>query len=204
MSRSRLLCLPDALGGSSPSLTSVVDCMATMSQFRLASSLCAVLLMSAGCTPTHHAEQADVIWHDDPKLRIDLPAARARLRQGLQSGQIDRLVVLHTRNGLVNWVNVSSTVLERNFDYRLEIRRMADSPMAPAFLDALSRALPVPSDQVADLRWGYIFYKLDGTQVISAYCDGSGKRGVIDGACYTFEVGSLAELANSLFVKDMK
>ena len=179
--------------------------MPTPIQFQLVLSLCAVLLAFTGCARTRPTDRrADVIWNDDPTLRIDLPAAESRLRQGLQSGKVVRLIVLQMDRRFTYRVNVSSMSLERNYHYRLDNRSDKISPVGSDFLDALTRARPLPSDRPADLRWGFIFYGEDDERVFSAYCDATGKHGVIDGACYTFEVGSLAELADSLFPKWMK
>ena len=179
--------------------------MATFFQYNLATAFCALLLVFSGCTTTHQIEQqSEAIWNDDRTHRIDLLAAEARLRHGVQSGQVGRLVVLQIDRRSVFRGNVSSMALERWSDNRLDNHRVSDSPVCLDFLEALARAHPIPSDELPDLRWGFIFWSTDGTRLFSAYCDATGKRGVIDGACYTFEVGSLAELADSLFPKWMK
>jgi hypothetical protein len=179
--------------------------MATSFQFRLGLPLCVALVTLSGCTtipPVRH--EADQISNDDPTRRIDLVAAEARMRHGLQSGDIDRLIVLQIDRHRVFRTSVPSMALERWYDYALDNQRPGASSVCSDFLAALERARPVPSDQVADLRWGFIFCARDGQRLFSVYCDAAGKQGVIDGACYMFEVGSLAEFGESLFPTWMK
>jgi hypothetical protein len=179
--------------------------MSCSTQIGFVIALWATLLGFSGCTTSREqSRESDGIRNDDSAIRINLPSAVERLRHGLQSGDINRLVVLQIDRNTVTRMNVSSMGLERNYDYMLDNRRLSGSKAGSDFLDALTRARPSPADQVADLRWGFVFCKDDGTLAFSAYCDAAGKRGVIDGACFTFENGSLAELADALFPPWMK
>lgn len=174
-------------------------------QIRFGIALCAVLLGFSGCTTTREAsQQYKGIWNDDPSIRIDLTAALERLRHGLKTGDINRLLVLQIDRNTVFRMNASSMALERNYDFALDNRRLSGSKVGSDFLNALALAHPSPSNQVADLRWGFVFCKDDGTRAFSAYCDAAGTRGVIDGACFTYETGSIAELADALFPPWMK
>jgi hypothetical protein len=180
--------------------------MATSFQFKLGLPLCVALVTLSGCCttspPVRH--EANGISNDDPTRRIDFLAAETRLRQGLQSGDVDRLIVLQIDRHKSFRTSVSSMALERWYDYALDNRRLGASRVCADFLAALERARPVPSDRLADLRWGFIFCARDGQRLFSVYCDAAGTQGVIDGACYMFEVGSLAEFGESLFPTWMK
>lgn len=161
-------------------------------------------LALTGCSTSRQVSSQDVICNDNSAVRIDLSAVQERLRDGLHRGEVRRLSVLKINHQSVFRVNVSSMFLDRNFDCQVEHRRMESSPIGSDFLAALKVAQPIPSQRVADLRWGFIFSKEDGTRVFSAYCDAEGKNGIINGACYAFDNDALADFADSLFPPWMK
>lgn len=142
--------------------------------------------------------------NDDPTKVIDTAAAIARLHHALETDKVSCMEIYHISQFVVRSISVSSTMLETESDFYLVTKRLADSPVAADFLNALHRAQPSPSGHVADLRWGCVFRYEDGSRVLAVYFDVKGKRGVIDGACYTFESAALAEWAESVFPKWME
>lgn len=160
--------------------------------------------MLAGCSSTRSRPLGTgVILNDDPTKRIDTAAAIARLQYAVEIRKVDSMAVFHIAEGVEYPISVSSHMLEAAAHCCLLTKREGDIP-ATEFLDALRRAKLAPSDRVADLRWGCVFCDEGGSRILSVYFDAKGQRGVIDGACYTFESPALTDWVQSLFPKGMK
>jgi len=55
------------------------------------------------------------------------------------------------------------------------------------------------SSEEADVRWGFVFRGQKDDRVLSIYIDKNGMKGVINGACVSFDSGELVKWAESTF-----
>jgi hypothetical protein len=137
-------------------------------------------------------------WQDDPKLHIDLRAALMDLEHAWTNEAIERIEILHIREEDEFPHNVSSSVVELNWQYILAIRRPESSKTADGLIRAIKGETAELTSKVTDLRWGCLFYDKKENRIISIYFDKTGRKGVINGACVSFKSNKLLKWAKTL------
>jgi hypothetical protein len=138
------------------------------------------------------------VTQDDPHLKVDIDAAKAKLREAVETGVIRTLEVMHVSTGKVFRVNVSSSLIESVFDYNL-VERSKNGSHRNSLCVAVEQSHMIQSGEVADLRWGAVLYDETGNRIFSIYFDETGERGVMNGACVSYTSHHLRKWAMSNF-----
>jgi hypothetical protein len=72
--------------------------------------------------------------------------------------------------------------LEQHPAYRLTIRDVRTVAIRDRLSQALDSLTVRPSSDAGDIRWGVIFYDIQGKRLLGVFFDRDGKRGAIDSA----------------------
>lgn len=164
-----------------------------------------LVLMVLGCAAPvdHGAGHGSDAWapsptivNDDPDRVVDLETAFARLQNAWDAGHIRSVDVLHIPVTSEFGGNVSSSIIEVFYEFRLTNRDAGQSALATDLAAVIRNLRPESSGSVADLRWACIFSKAD-QRVFSIYFDRTGRRGVVEGACVQFDSDALLRWAES-------
>jgi hypothetical protein len=79
--------------------------------------------------------------------------------------------------------NVSTSILQNNFDYKLVVRRAQGSALVGDLVSAAEKTKAEPLGRVCDLRWGFLFMGTRGERVCSIFTEKGGEAAVVNGAC---------------------
>jgi hypothetical protein len=127
------------------------------------------------------------IVQDDPALRVDFPAEKSRLKRMWSSKEIDRVEVTYIHTNTHFRINVSSSMLLANYDFKAVDRYRSGSAFSQGLLAAVDKTQAQESGKVADLRWGCVFYDSKSKAVFSIFFDRTGRSGVVNGACVNYD-----------------
>jgi hypothetical protein len=139
------------------------------------------------------------ISNDDPSKKIDIKKAVGELARAWANDAVARLVVLHIPTNRYYPVSVSTGQIEAHPAYSLAIEDAKSSEIAKQFMTTLGKLKLTPANQVADLRWGLIFCEHNNDRILSIYCDATGQRGVLNGACVDFSSDAMKSLMEKHF-----
>jgi hypothetical protein len=121
------------------------------------------------------------------------------LSKQIEEGRVGSLDILQIGLDVEYITSVTEELLESDWQYRFENRRVDALPLQN--LAATLRSSQVASADVkGDFRWGVIFYsKADPKRRLGAiYFDRTGRRGSIDGLPIAFKEGFFARLKSIL------
>lgn len=97
----------------------------------------------------------------------------------LSNRTIGKIEILQIPPYIETYARITPEVLERSFYYKLTIRD-ASGGIYGQKLDELLKSLKVkPQSEMADIRWGIIFYDVNESRVGAIYFDKWGKDGAV-------------------------
>jgi hypothetical protein len=100
----------------------------------------------------------------------------------LQKSEVGRVEIVAVPGRIETGIAITSAALERHPDYRLVVRDIRASALRKPLSEALSSLSVEPSSDPGDLRWGVVFYDLQGKRLLGIFFDRYGRRGTIDSA----------------------
>jgi hypothetical protein len=133
-------------------------------------------VLTSGCAQDHDAKPTN-----DFQSQVDALAAK------LAKGEITKMEVLQIPASVLTQGAVTPEKLERAFFYKLTIRDVRYEPLRPRLAKAAQSVRVQPDTDMTDLRWGVIFYGLDGARVGAVYFDRWGTRGAVGDSPVSFK-----------------
>jgi len=128
-----------------------------------------------------------------PQLQVDDLATK------VANGEIGKMEILHIPSRVLTRTAITPDMVERQFDYRLTIRDVRDWILQKKLVAALKSVKVQPQPEMTDLRWGAVFYGVDGTRIGAVYFDIWGKKGAVDSTPVSFS-GDLFKWLNRNFL----
>jgi hypothetical protein len=130
------------------------------------------MLLLAGSIPA--CSQAEKVKATSPvQPEVDAVAAK------LGNGEIGRIEIFQIPDEVLTRTRITPEMLERQFDYRLTIRDVRGGAYQQTLTEIMRSIAVQPTAEMADLRWGVIFYNIDESRALSLYFDKSGSNGAV-------------------------
>jgi hypothetical protein len=110
----------------------------------------------------------------------DARATLSDLVVKLERSEIDRVDILAIAPYTFTRIQITPQGLESGYDYRFTIRMLRGGGFEQEVKRAtMSLSVKTALTEPPDLRWGVIFYDLNGNRVAAVYFDRNGKSGVV-------------------------
>jgi hypothetical protein len=93
---------------------------------------------------------------------------------------IDRVEILYFPERILTRTALTPEKLERQYQYKIEIRELGASPQRQQLLAALHGASIVPSGRPCDVRTAVLLYDKSGKRLLSLYFERGGKNGAVN------------------------
>jgi hypothetical protein len=159
--------------------------------------LFATLLGHTACSQT-------IATQDNPTNRIDFQESITQLSRQWQTRNVAEIEIMHMPTNRHYPINISSSMLERSFAIKVTYRNPYESEFTKGLMETIVNLAASESDQVADLRWGFIIRDQEGVRIYSIYLNSTGTRGVINGACFEINADKVLRIVEGNFAHLMK
>ena len=116
--------------------------------------------------------------------QVDLEKLTSLFKQGA----VAKVKVLHVRDSMLTRVAVSKEALQANANSTLEF----SDHVAEKFGLLLSGVSVKKENHTPDLRWGVVFYNVQGQEIGSVFVDKFGHYGDVNDQTVSFEPGTSA------------
>ncbi len=136
---------------------------------------CLILAFVVGC-----AEGNQMQVRSQVQSRVDALVAE------LARGEIGKVEVLQIPPRILTRTRITPEMLEKQFHYKLTIRDLRGGAYQAQILNVAKTIAAQPRTEAADLRWGVLFYNLDGARVGALYFDKTGRHGAVGDAPVSF------------------
>jgi hypothetical protein len=93
---------------------------------------------------------------------------------------VDRVEILYFPERILTRSALTPDMLEKQYQYKLEIRQFGECLQRQELVDALQGTALSHGDRQYDLRTAVLLYGKDGKRMLSLYFDHSGMRGMIN------------------------
>ena len=104
----------------------------------------------------------------------------------LAKDQIGKVEILQIPPRILMRAQVSPEALERQYHNKLIIRDINANAYRAKVIEAFKTISVQPRNDTADLRWGVVFYSLEGTRVGAVYFERSGRYGAVNNLPVSF------------------
>jgi len=104
----------------------------------------------------------------------------------LDRSEIAKVEILEIPANVSTRERITPTLLEAHYFYRLTIQDIRDQTYLRNFTAAFKSVKIKSAGQGGDLRWGIIFYAIDGSRVAALYFDRWGTGGWVDNVPVVF------------------
>jgi hypothetical protein len=119
---------------------------------------------------------------DNPvQSEVDVLAAK------VAGGEIERIEIFQMPPRLLTRARITPAMLERQYYYKLTIRDVRGNIQQNKLVEAMKSTMAQPQSEVTDIRWGIVFYNVDGTRVGALYFDKSGNNGAVNDTAASFK-----------------
>ncbi|ABF39238.1 hypothetical protein Acid345_0233 [Candidatus Koribacter versatilis Ellin345] len=135
--------------------------------------LAAMLVVFAVCAP--------VLSQSSPSVVIADIAAK------IKSKDVVQIEVLYMDPNILTLVRVTPEDLKKRFEYKVLLTSASGRSLPESLMKSLENTRVTESKGGADVRWGVIFERRDGSPVGEIYFDKWGKRGAVNGSTVSFE-----------------
>lgn len=140
-------------------------------------TICLLLLF----TPSVRSEQGNGVKVNNPaQSEVDGLSAR------ITSGEIERIEVFQIPPRVLTRVRITPEMLEKQYYYKLTIRDVRGWTQQNKLIEAMKSVVVKPGE-MADIRWGIVFYGVDGRRVGGLYFDKAGTNGTVDDVAASFK-----------------
>jgi hypothetical protein len=126
---------------------------------------------------------------NDVKATNSAEAMMDLLVTKLTSREIARVEVLQIPSRLLTRTRITPEMLEKQFHFKVTIRDVRGEVHQQTLTEAMKSTSVQPETDIADLRWGIIFYGLDDKRVGAVYFDKTGSRGNVENDPVSFRGG---------------
>jgi hypothetical protein len=133
-------------------------------------TICILLLLApmTGC-----AQEGSVKGNNPAQSQVDGLAAK------LANGEIGRVEIFQIPARILTRTRITPEMLEKQFYYKLTIRDVRGGAHQGNLFEAMKSIAAQPGGEMADLRWGVVFYLIDESRVAALYFDKSGSSGAV-------------------------
>lgn len=135
---------------------------------RLVHCLALLLMVASGCMQGRNVQANSPI-----QSRVDSLAAKLNARE------IGKVEVLQIPPSVETRTRITPEMLEVQYSYKLTIRDLRGQFHQKELAEAVRETKVQPGPNMPDLRWGIVFYSLDGTRVLGLYFDRNGSKGAV-------------------------
>jgi hypothetical protein len=122
------------------------------------------------------------------------------LADRLAQGEIEEVDILQISPQILTRTRITAQMLLEQFHYKFIIRDIRNSPYQKEMIESIKSISIAQSMSMSDIRWGVIFYGVDGHPIESFYFDKSGTKGEVEGVPVVF-TGSFFLWLNKNFSK---
>lgn len=115
------------------------------------------------------------------KVKSNSPAQSQvdNLATKLANGEIGRVEIFQIPARVLTRTRITPDALERQFYYKLTIRDIRGGAHQAKLIDGMKSLAVQPESEMADIRWGVVFYGTDESRVGALYFDKSGSTGAV-------------------------
>lgn len=100
---------------------------------------------------------------------------------GFTQDGITRVEIVYFPERISTRSSLTPEMLERLYEYKVEVRDVSESKQFPALVAALRGTLAVPENRLSDVRTGVIFFDKSNKRLLTLYFDQFGKNGFVNG-----------------------
>lgn len=136
----------------------------------------ALLAIIVACNRSNHTNT------ENPPQK-DVQSISAALAQD----QVEKVEILQIPPRILTRAQVSAEILETHYHNKLIIRDITASAFRSKMIDILKGVSVQSRREMADLRWGVIFYSRDGKRIGALYYERSGRYGAVNGVPVEFQ-----------------
>ena len=151
-----------------------------------------LLTLSSGC-----AQGKDVKAQNPAQAQIDSLASL------LSQRMIGEVEILRIPDRVLTRTRITPEMLQLQYHYRLTIRDVRSGLYQEGLTEAVKSVSARPSADTSDLRWGVIFYDLNGSRVMALYLDRTGKKGAVADTPVLYE-GGIYSWLNENFSRSLR
>lgn len=108
------------------------------------------------------------------------PNGKSLSEYGIVPEAIERVEILYFPERILTRASLTPQMLERQYQYKIEIRDFTASTQRQQFVTVLREASISPSGGSYDLRTAVLLYEKTGKRLSSLYFDRTGKNGVVN------------------------
>ena len=137
-----------------------------------------LLMPTTGC-----AQGREVKTNSPAQSQVDALASKLARRE------IGKVEILQIPARILTRTRITPEMLEKQFHYKLTIRDVRGEVHQEKLTEAAKSVAVKPETEMPDLRWGAIFYGLDGSRVGALYFDKTGSRGGVGDTPVSFKGG---------------
>jgi hypothetical protein len=141
------------------------------------------------------AESRIIYVQDDPEKKVNFNAAVEQLDQQWKAVRVKKIEIMHIPTNRMCLGNVSSSRMDVSYGYKLIVRDPESSELMKELMGVLRNVSADWSGELADIRWGLVFYDLEDRRLFSIYLDRTGHNGVVNGACVNIRSDALRKWA---------
>jgi hypothetical protein len=123
-----------------------------------------------------YAEESQMKGNNHAQSQVDSLATK------LAGGEIGRTEILQIPPRVLTRTRITPEMLEKQFHYKFTIRDVRGGLYQNKLVEVVKSVAVEPQPDTADLRWGVIFYGLDGERVNGIYFDKKGGNGAVGNA----------------------
>jgi hypothetical protein len=102
---------------------------------------------------------------------------------------IGEVEILRIPDRVLTRTRITPEMLQLQYHYKLTIRDVRSGLYQEGLTEAVKSVSVRPSADTSDLRWGVIFYDLNGSRVMALYLDSTGKKGAVADTPVLYEGG---------------
>jgi hypothetical protein len=105
----------------------------------------------------------------------------------LASGEVGRIEILQIPARVLTRTRITPPMLEKQFHYKLTIRDARGGPYQNKLAEVTKSLAVRPATEMADIRWGVVFYGVDDGRLLALYFDKSGSSGAVGDSPVSFK-----------------
>lgn len=105
----------------------------------------------------------------------------------LINGEIVKIEIINIPSQVLNRTRITPEMLEKQFHYKLTFRDIRGNIHKNKLVEAIKSMAVQPQAEMADIRWGVIFYGVDDIRVGAIYFNKTGSSGAVGNVPVSFK-----------------
>jgi hypothetical protein len=102
------------------------------------------------------------------------------IAEALDQNKVGKIEILEIPSRVLTRSRITPSLLETQYYNKLTMARLNSNLYRDALIRSFDTLSVSPRGQMADLRWGVVFFSTDGTRLGAVYFDGAGRFGAIN------------------------